>query len=53
MKLPKHCINCYFPKPKCFLCSDCWRVAIVSPLVIAAVGFLASRILHFLFRFFA
>lgn len=35
--MKRHCINCGFPKTFCFLCSDCWRVAILSPVVILIV----------------
>lgn len=32
----KRCVNCRVPA-RCLLCADCWRAAIVSPLLVFAV----------------
>jgi|GEM_PF-6221356 len=42
----KHCINCGFPKPRCFLCTDCWRPALISPAVVVLVETLLRWLLR-------
>lgn len=32
----KHCANCKVPA-RCFLCRDCWRVAIIAPVIVCVI----------------
>lgn len=41
------CRNCNV-EAKCWLCRDCWRMAIVSPLVIASIEQAVAWTWHFL-----
>lgn len=41
----KNCINCGITKPICFLCGECWRVAILSPIAVALAGGIGTLIL--------
>lgn len=42
------CVNCKEPA-KCFLCRDCWRVAIIAPVTIFVVEHGMEALWKFLF----